>query len=266
MKYSLPPFTQDTSPVTIITYKESKDEETTTKSSSSKVVSDLTEANKHIQTLENEIKSFENSLALGLADGYYLNFIQWVGKDLSKEMSTAATTTSSDSMKDGNVTLTVWDKDMTNMTMLKEKVSCLHVLLPRSIPWKDVIASKSNPIKDQLTAYASSKQTINVSIGTTSSSSTPKFRPQILSWCKAQNILLDIPTTIDVIIQNITESFTNIDEMQSQYELEVHRFTSRLAWRLSNCDLTDIVSVVTVDCGGDGENMDIVKTFGENRE
>merc|ERR1712038_1772974 len=137
---------------------------------------------------------------------------------------------------------------------MQQKVSCLHVLLPRSIPW-----GESSPIKSKLSAYESESQTVNVCIGTPPSNQS---RPQFLSWSCDQNILMDVPTTLEVIVNNIKESSgcDSVDEMQKEYELELHRFASRLAWRLKNSNLDGVVTVASVR----GDDMDVLKTFGEN--
>jgi len=237
MKYYLPSFTQDSSPLTIVTYEESTSKSSTTASNKANT---LDEANTLIETLQTEVESLKNSLALGLADGYYLNFLQWVAKDIVKEEG------------GDSITLTVFKG--AEKESMQQKVSCLHVLLPRSIPWEE-----SNPIKNQLSTYESKSETVNVCIGTPSGN---QFRPQIVSWSPNQNILMDVPTTLEVIIENIKESsgYDSVDAMQQEYELELHRFASRLAWRLKNSKLDGVVTVASVS----GDDMDVLKTFGEN--
>lgn len=249
MKYCLPTFTQDSSPVTIVRYEDEEAKSSTTTPSSTKA-NTLDEANALIQTLQKEVESLQNSLALGLADGYYLNFLQWVVKDILKQME--------DGTDSNNITLSVFNSpgatDKKESTMQQE-VSCLHVLLPKSISWES-----QSPINNQLSTYESEKKTVNVCIGIPSAKSV---RPQFVSWSSEHNILMDVPTTLEVIIENIRESeYDSVDEMQNEYELELHRFASRLAWRLKKSKLDGVVTVASVS-GGD---MDVLKTFGVNKK
>mmetsp|Transcript_7206 Transcript_7206/g.14196 ORF Transcript_7206/g.14196 Transcript_7206/m.14196 type:complete len:365 (-) Transcript_7206:2088-3182(-) len=167
-----------------------------------------------VRALRAEVASLKQSTALGLADGYYLNFLSWAARDLSK---TNLLTSSGSTFPPPR--------------------PFILVLLPLTVDWSD-----PKPLLSLMSGYKKRGQYADCHFG--KPSSNPRFRPQILSLHAEGKYVFDVPTTLQVVISNVRGQ----DDRDSAYKSEVSRFAARLAWRIETDRLEGVVKVVV--CGG----------------
>lgn len=208
-----------------------------------------------IAELEQKVIALESSIALGLADAYFLNFLKWVAKDISRNSSNVEETIS-------RIKLTKLDTS----TTFQPQTAGFYILVPSIIDNWDA----ADPFRALLQKYKDENLLTNVHVGQ-ANKDNPRFRPQIISWAPSvtcsgvAGVVIDIPTTLQVIYQNIKDmdigmgSGSGDDIMgikQEAYKREVHLFVSRLSWRLKKEGLDPFVTVVEIT-----NSFDVLNTF-----
>lgn len=206
-----------------------------------------------IAELEQKVIALESSTALGLADAYFLNFLKWVAKDISRNSSNVEETIS-------RIKLTKLDTS----TTFQPQTAGFYILVPSIIDNWDA----ADPFRALLQKYKDENLLTNVHVGQ-ANKDNPRFRPQIISWAPSvtcsgvAGVVIDIPTTLQVIYQNIKDMDIGmgsgddiIGMKQEAYKREVHLFVSRLSWRLKKEGLDPFVTVVVIT-----NSFDVLNTF-----
>mmetsp|Transcript_39788 Transcript_39788/g.96056 ORF Transcript_39788/g.96056 Transcript_39788/m.96056 type:complete len:502 (-) Transcript_39788:48-1553(-) len=195
--------------------------------------------NDEIRQLQRKVRKLKQSMATGLADGYFWNLVKEIAMDIRDANGPEKT-----------LKLT-YPREGENL----KKVKRFLVLLPRSLDW-----TQEDPIKSLIQQYKDSGHFKDCKIEKSplrSESTRVKWVTDVLlptidgSAQHPYGILMDLPTTItslvmdlkaDQVLQNVPQRST-----QSRFEEEVSLFAYRLAWQLKRHQLEAHVAVVEIE-------------------
>ena len=199
--------------------------------------------NDEVRKLKEEIDALKQSMVIGLADGYFWNFVKEIAMDI----------------RDANgpqhsLKLTYPPKDGKGFTDEFKKVKRFLVIVPRSLEW-----NKEDPIADVIGLLSKSGHFKNCKI---EKSPQRKDSPRI-KWVTdvifnpersnssddiKKGIVVDIPTTLTALLMNLrskTSSIADIDK--EKFASEASAFSYRISWQVKKENLQKYVKVIEVE-------------------
>jgi len=229
-----------------------------------------------IRKLERQVEDLKRSRALGVAEGYFLNFVRWKATDLSK-LQNKKTGTSNTPLVIRNpekVDENAEDPNVPHYISMVMEVPYLIIAVPRKIDWW-----QDEPFKNMISHYRRTNQMVDCCIGVL----TNDFRPQWIAATKVPGgTMFDIPTALQPLVMGIKgdTSFPTIrkleeeidvetsgvalpneeleiklnekkqeyqslvDELDKRYRREVNRFCQRVVWLAKKYKMSEYVRVV----------------------
>ena len=212
--------------------------------------------NDEIRELNNEIYELKQSMATGLADGYFWNLVKEIAMDV----------------RDANGPQKTLKLTYPGQAEVYKSVKRFLVIVPRRLNWE-----KEDPIADFIKGCKAKGYFKDCKIAKSplrGASSRIKWvthvvadRPRSSSHDDDLNeaILLDIPTTITALLMNLKAQSAHDGKIDvAKFEKEVSSFSYRIAWQLKKQNLEKYVSVVEVEDLGMGAEQE--QEYGEEQE
>lgn len=230
-----------------------------------------------IRKLKNDIEELKQSMAIGLADGYFWNLVREIAVDVRDAPHGLLELRHVGKDKDGN-----------DLEPVRKYIHRFLVLVPRELDAKidDPIANEINALKKQeifkdckikksVNRKSSSRMKFVTDLYNISSSSSTETSSQISPVSRGaagskkkketsyqDGIIFDIPTTITALLMSLRDfSHEGEDEQQQEqeggggntkidtekFQKEISTFTHRIAWQLKKAKLEDYVKVIEIE-------------------
>eukprot|EP00978_Attheya_sp_CCMP212_P008752 scaffold20542_cov49-Attheya_sp.AAC.1 len=163
-----------------------------------------------IRKLERQVEDLKRSRALGVAEGYFLNFVRWKAMDLSRFQNKETGTSNTplvirnpakvEENAEAKVEENAEDPNVPHYISMVMEVPYLIIAVPRKIDWW-----QDEPFKNMIAHYRKTKQMIDCCIGVLT---TNDFRPQWIAATKKKvpggtlpggtmpGTMFDIPTAL----------------------------------------------------------------------
>jgi hypothetical protein len=209
-----------------------------------------------IRKLKNEIDELKQSMAIGLADGYFWNLVREIAVDV----------------RDAQGLLELQhvgkDKDGNDLKPVRKHIHRFLIIVPRELN-----SEIEDPIANEINAHKKSETFKDCKIEKSVNrdySSRVKFVTDLYSFSSSSSlsagtsknksyhdgIIFDIPTTITALFMSLRDykngnldhhhgKDTNIDTTKFQKEISI--FTHRIAWQLKKANLEEYVKVIEVE-------------------
>eukprot|EP00934_Nitzschia_sp_Nitz4_P007051 Nitzschia sp. Nitz4//NODE_474_length_16687_cov_99.124940//15038//15994//NITZ4_additional_000070-RA//1//CDS//3329531937//7041//frame0 len=198
--------------------------------------------NDKVRQLREEVSRLKQSMAMGLADGYYWNLVQEIAMDI----------------RDANGPQGTLKLCFPRQGEELKKVKRFYILIPRHLDF-----TKEDPIKELIGHFKGSGHFKDCKIEkspTRAESTRVKWVTDVIlnpSQAPAgstspppyqDGILIDIPTTITALIMNLRADSASGDNINREiFQEEVSSFAYRLAWQLKRQQLENYVAVVEME-------------------
>lgn len=194
--------------------------------------------NDEVRDLKEEVKALKQSMAIGLADGYFWNLVKEIAIDI----------------RDANGPQNSLKLEYPRQGEAFKLIKQFLVIVPRSLDWE-----KEDPIAYFIKGMKSEGYFKDCRIEKSlmrGDSSRIKWVTDVNLVPKAVNssdsiqrgIVVDIPTTLTALLMNLksqVKSSTEIDKVK--FALEASSFSYRISWQLKKNNLDSIVKVVEVE-------------------
>jgi len=198
--------------------------------------------NDEVRALQEEVKLLKQSMAIGLADGYFYNLVREIAIDVKDA-------------PDGSMKLTYGSDEV-----VSKMVSRFIVIVPRELDWL-----KEDPITDFIKAQRLDGGMNDYYFKNCKIEKSPNrpdgSRPKWVNEVnfnntaddddeKNEGILVDIPTTLTALLMDLRLNSQNNDEIdddsKKKFENEINSFSCRIAWQLKRHNLEKYVTVAEV--------------------
>lgn len=194
--------------------------------------------NDEVRELKEEVKALKQSMAIGLADGYFWNLVKEIAIDIR------------DANGPQNSLKLQYPRQGETFKLIKQFL----VIVPRSLGWE-----KEDPIADFIRGmkhegYFKDCQ-IEKSLMRGDSSrikwvTDVNLDPKAVTTSEGieRGIVVDIPTTLTALLMNLKSQVKSSTEMDKEkFALEASSFSYRLSWQLKKNGLDSFVKVVEVE-------------------
>jgi hypothetical protein len=202
-----------------------------------------------VKLLEERIKELENSAAIGLADGYFYNFIKLVATELKvfhqEEKSVKIQIKSNQSI------------DQKPEVKEYNHIPKITIFLPKMMTVdSNLINENFNEVIEfskELTAIGNAKEAIVPPRNNSYRQLWVKcfFVPDRLSQESSEpwNGLFDVPPPLNVLAQNVTfrnKDLKSLEVKKNEIERELNIFKARLAWHLQVSGFDKVVDMIEI--------------------
>lgn len=184
-----------------------------------------------IRKLKKDNKELKESMAIGLADGYFWNLVREIAIDIRDANG-----------PDGALRL-VYSKDEQTYKIVENFI----ILVPRKLEWSedDPIASKINTLKGMGTFRDCKIEKSHAR----ADSSRFKWVTDVIGMNGSTCVLVDVPTTLTALFMKLKSSSYQPDSpiVLAKFQHEISVFSLRIAWQLKKLGLDKYVKVVEIE-------------------